>query len=98
MYPVNNRINLAPLELCVDAVREEGVAGFVLEVHDALIGVTGDLYTLDVLCVQDLLNERTVIRREVFEAGDVDFVDYEESGFAAKERLDGVEEFALRFA
>jgi hypothetical protein len=41
------------------------------------------------------LHKRGCLRREVLQARNVNFVDYQEGGFVAEERLDGVEELAL---
>lgn len=39
MYPVDNRVDLATLNLVLDSVSEKSVARLGLEIHDTLVGV-----------------------------------------------------------
>ena len=95
MEAVEDRVDLVALELRVDAVLEQGVARGRLERRDAVVGVARDLDVAHALGVDDLVDERAALRREVVEAGDVRLVDDEHGGLVGEEGLDGVEELAL---
>lgn len=95
MDAVDDRINLAALELGVDAVGEESIASLIFECHDTLFRVTRHLDALYVFRVDDLLYERPVFWREVFETHNVDFINDEHHRFTGEKWFDRVEEFTL---
>ena len=96
MQAVEDRVHLVALELRVDPVLRERVAGVRLEDRDALVGVARDLDVPDTLGVDDLVDERAALGRKVVEARDVGLVEDEHGGLVREEGLDRVEELTLR--
>jgi hypothetical protein len=88
--------DVIPLELGLDPVGEERVAGGVADVDDALLRVARRLDDGDVAHGKDLVDERPRGRLEVLEPLDVDLVDDEQRRLVGKEGLDRVEELALK--
>ncbi|KXN86248.1 hypothetical protein AN958_10326, partial [Leucoagaricus sp. SymC.cos] len=86
MYPVSDRIDFTTLELVIDTMCEESIAGLVFKLHDAFF---------DTFRVNDFLNEYTVFWCQILETGDIDFINDKHDGFAVEERFDGEEELAL---
>lgn len=88
MYTIRYGIDLATLHLRVDAVRKESITRLGFEVHDTLIGVARDFDALNVGGGNDLVDECSVLRGEIGETCDVDFVDDEDGGFVGEEGFD----------
>jgi hypothetical protein len=93
---VGDRVDARALELGLDPVGEERVAGGVANVDDALLRVARRLDDGDVAHGKDLVDERPRGRLEVLEPLDVDLVDDEQRRLVGKEGLDRVEELALK--
>lgn len=91
MDPVEHGLDLGPLELGLDTMCEEGVAGFVPGIDHAFVGVAGDLAYGHVGTGSDLGDQSLILLGEVGDAGYVDLVDDEQDRLVREERFDGVE-------
>jgi hypothetical protein len=94
---VDDRVDFRPLDFVSNPMSQQSIAGLGFELHDTLFGITRNLDADHALLVDDLVDENTVLGREVVKAHDIDFVDDEDDGFVGKEGFDRMEKFALGF-